>query len=208
MSGKATRKLLILLFALMALTTVPAESLAGQQWTFGSTLKQRPTTGEPASTCDTSGANIDVGPCTRVALGFADTGAVKGRIRAPMSGFIRRVRIRSGAPGLLHFKLVRLRRLDAQEETGEARAVSRGKLLRLKGRGHKAKRPIESFRIKLKVRKGDYLALDGSAISALVCRAGVFQQLIFQPPLGPFGPWQPSTERDDCTLLVQATIRR
>ena len=125
-----------------------------------------------------------------------------------MSGYIRRVRIRSGAPGLLHFKLVRVRRLDSQEETGEARAVSRGKLLRLEGRGHEAKRPIESFRMKLKVRKGDYLALDGSAISALVCRTGVFQQLIFQPPLGASGPWQPSTERDDCTLLVQATIRR
>jgi hypothetical protein len=171
---------------------------------FGSTLSQPPTTDvdQPAA-CDPSGE--DLGPCTRVALGFAATGAVAGRVTAPASGVIRRVRLRASTPGSVRVTLVRLRNVDRDGGQGEGRAVSRGALLRV--RGLAARRPgVESFRVNLRVRKGDHLALTGESTSALRCDAGDTEQLLFLPPLGNGGPFTPSTTYDDCTLLVQATV--
>jgi hypothetical protein len=186
---------------LAAPATAPAKSV-----TFGSTLSQPPTTTEAPATCDTSGVtNQDFGPCTRVALGYAATGAVAGRASAPVSGVIRRVRVRAAKPGAVRLTLVRLRAVDRPGGLGEGRAVSRGALLRVQA--ERPSRPIESFPVNLKVRKGDYLALQGSAFNAVRCQGGENEQLLFTPALAPFGAWDRSDDFDDCTLLVQATIR-
>jgi hypothetical protein len=82
--------------------------------------------------------------------------------------------------------------------------VSRGALLRV--RGAAARTPIESFRVNLRVSKGDHLALVGESTGALRCDGGDTEQLLYIPPLGLNGPFEPSTHYDDCTLLVQATV--
>ena len=193
--------------ALLAL--VPSTALAARGVTFGSTLSKPPTDYDPAATCDTTGTNADTGACTRVAIRFDGTGAVKGRVRAPRKGVIRRIRIRAAAPAVVRFKLARVQRLDYDEVEGDAKSPSRGRLLHLKGRGLAAKGAIESFKVKLRVKKGDYLALQSSTLTAMTCRpVPDFQQLLFQPVLDPGGPFQSSAGHDDCTLLVQATIKR
>jgi hypothetical protein len=193
---------------MLAVTLLMAAPPAGQAATrvsFGSTLNAPPTDFDPPATCDTSGAtNQDIGPCTRVALGYAATGAVSGQVRAPISGVIRSVRVRAGKPGALRVTLVRIRNLDRPGGLGEAQAVSRGALLRVQA--ERPSRTIESFPVNLKVRRGDYLGLQGSAMSAMRCQGGDSEQLLFFPPLAPFGAWQRSDGFDDCTLLVQATV--
>jgi len=180
---------------------------AATSLTFGSTLNAPPTPSDPPATCDTSGVtNQDLGPCTRVAIGYAATGAAAGAVRAPMSGVIRRVRIRAGTPGTLRVTLVRVRNLDKPGGEGEAQAVSRGALLRVQA--ERPSTPIESFPVNLKVRRGDYLALQGSSISAMRCQGGDTEQLLYFPPLTPFGAWGKAGGFDDCTLLVQATVTR
>jgi hypothetical protein len=149
----------------------------------------------------------DLGQCTRVALGYAATGAVAGQVRAPISGVIRRVRVRAGSPGTLRVTVVRARGVDRTGGLGEAQAVSRGALLRVQAE-EPLRHAIESFPVKLAVRRGDYLALQGSSISAMRCEGGDTEQLLFFPPLQPFGAWQRSDGFDDCTLLVQATVTR
>lgn len=192
-----------LITSLALLLAAPAAG--AKQVTFGSTLNQPPTVQDPA-TCDTSGVtNQDIGPCTRVAFGYAATGAVAGRSSAPVSGTIRRVRVRAAKPATVRVTLVRLRRVDKPGGAAEGRAVSRGALLRVQA--ERPSRPIESFPVNLKVRKGDYLALQGSAFNAVRCQGGDSEQLLFNPPLAPFGAWERNTEFDDCTLLVQATIK-
>jgi hypothetical protein len=99
-----------------------------------------------------------------------------------------------------------VRTVDREGGVGEAQAVSRGALLRVQA--ERPSRPIESFAVNLKVRRGDYLALQGSAMSAMRCGGGDSEQLLFFPPLRPFGAWQRSDGFDDCTLLVQATVTR
>jgi hypothetical protein len=178
---------------------------AATSLTFGSTLNAPPTSSDPPATCDSSGVtNQDVGPCTRVAIGYPATGAVAGAVRAPMSGVIRRVRIRAGTPGTLRVTLVRVRNLDKPGAEGEAQAVSRGALLRVQA--ERPSRPIESFPVNLRVHRGDYLALQGTSISAMRCQGGDTEQLLYFPPLKPFGEWGKAGAFDDCTLLVQATV--
>jgi hypothetical protein len=193
---------LAVLYALIAALWL-AGSAHGADLTFGSTLSQPPTTDVDApATCDPSGANEDLGPCTRVAVGFAATGAVADRVTAPASGVIRRVRVRASTPTTMRLTLARVRNFDREGGLGEARVVSRGTVLRVRGLAQRT--PVESFRVNLKVRKGDHLAVVGESTSALRCDGGNTEQLLFVPPLG--GEFQPSTHYDDCTLLVQATV--
>jgi len=194
---------LALAVLVVALALTPGAASA-RTVTFGSTLNKAPTDFDPPATCDSTGANMDIGPCTRVSLGFAATGAVRGAIRAPVSGTITRMRLRAGTPGAVRVTLARLQNLDRDGGLGEARVVSRGTLLR--AQGPEARKPIESFRTRLKVTRGDYLAVEGSSTSMLRCEGGDSEQLIFQPPLAPFGDWQRSEGFDDCTMLLQATI--
>ena len=168
-------------------------ALAAAAVVFGHPLDKPPTGGDQPATCDTSGGSTDLGPCTRVAT----------RWPAPRSGTIDRIRLRAGAPGTLRLVLVRLRSFDRAGGTGEARLVSAGALLRAQGRGG-----IEAFRVRLRVRKGDHLALQGSSFPALRCDGGDAEQLLFLPPLGADGAWTASDAFDDCALLLQARIRR
>jgi plastocyanin len=188
---------------LIAAATIAAAAVA----TFGSTLSQPPTDVDPPATCDVSGANQDTGPCTRVAIGYPATGAVAGRASAPFAGVIRRVRVRAGTPGALRVLVVRLRAVDREGGTGQGRAVSRSALLRVEGRGSAARHAIESFRVRLPVGRGDYLALEGSSFSALRCEGGDVEELLFDPLRSP-APFADSSERDNCTALVQATVTR
>jgi hypothetical protein len=192
----------------LALTGSAAAAAKVRSATFGSTLSKPPTNADPPATCDTSTVTArDLGPCTRVALGFAATGAVGNRVRVPFDGVIRRVRIRAGTPGAVRVTLVRVRNVDRPGGEGEARAVSRGKTVRVQTIGEGPPRAIDTFATHMRATRGDYLALESSSISAMRCEGGDTEQLLF-PPLQPFGAWEGSQGFDDCTLLVQATITR
>ena len=192
-----------LLATVLGLCAVPAAADAAVRVSFGSNLSQPPTDFEPPATCDSTGANVDTGPCTRVALGYAGTGAIHDHVRAPLSGTIRRIRIRAGTPGTLRVVLVRIGSLDRDGGRGEGRATTRSPLLRLQGRGLTA---AESFTVSMRARQGDYLAIESPSTSALRCVGGDSEQLLFSPPLMPGDPIQPSSGYDDCTLLIQARI--
>jgi len=100
---------------------------AGGAWAsrtaaFGSTLSQPANTFDPPATCNvqrpSDGAGqpenqgTDTGTCTRVAVAHPATDAVGGRVNAPFSGVVRRLRLRAGAPGNVRVELVRMTNLD------------------------------------------------------------------------------------------------
>jgi hypothetical protein len=168
---------------------------------FGSTLNQPPTGIDAPYTCDPTGRDSDLGPCTRVALGYFATGAVGDRVSAPVSGVIRRVRVRAALPGAVRLSVARVREVSRDDGQGQARVRSRGVLLRMTGR-----KPIQTFRVRLRVREGDFLALQGSAFPLLRCQGGNTEQLVFTPSLRPRSAFAASEYYDDCTPLIQATI--
>jgi len=200
--------ILVAALALMA----PAAAHARHTASFGSTLSAAPTNVDPPATCtvqrapqgagEPSNSFSDTGPCALVAVGYSATGAVAGRVSAPFSGVIRRVRLRAGAPGLVRLQLVRLRGLDRDNGVAQAAAEPRGVTLHVAGRG--AGR-AESFRVNLPVHKGDYLAFAGGSFTALHCAGQAVDDLIYQPLTPAF---QDVGDNDSCTLLVQATISR
>ena len=97
-------------------------------------------------------------------------------------------------------------RLEYHAPWHEGREVSHGRTLRVQTIGEGPPRTVDSFAVGLRAHQGDYLAVESSSISAMRCEGGDTEQLLFQPPLQPFGAWEQSETFDDCTLLVQATI--
>jgi hypothetical protein len=197
--------------ALAAAVLAPAGGAwASRTASFGSTLSQPATNFDPSATCNvqrpSEGAGIpsnegtDTGKCSLVAVAYAATGAVAGRVNAPFSGVVRRLRLRSGAPGFVRVELVRLSKLDRDGGEAGAAAEKRSVKLFLHGRG------IESFRVRLPVRKGDYLAFESASFTALRCTGDAVDDLIYEPLSA--GPLDTVSDNDSCTLLVQALVSR
>ena len=193
------------LIALAALLCVPGAASAAHSVTFGSTLSQPPTDFDPPATCDTTpGQGEDFGACTRVAIGYAATGAVAGRVAAPVSGTLTRVRIRAGTPGLVRVVVARVQDNDNEGQIGKGQAVARSKKLELRGKGAGG---AETFKVRMPVSKGDFLGLESSSFSAERCAGGDVEQLLFYP-LVPRRPLDEAFDRDACTLLVQGVITK
>jgi hypothetical protein len=189
---------------LLAALALAPPAAAARDVRFGSSLAEEPTGFDPPETCDTSPSDFarDDGPCTRVAVGFGAGGAVAGRVTAPADGVIRRVTLRAGAPGTLRVKLVRLKDVSLADGTGSGQAASSGALVHVRGK------VVESFRVRLVVHKGDYLAAEGGSFTVLRCAGDAVQQLLFNPTLALGADFAPAHEHDTCTLLLQATITR
>ncbi len=192
--------------ALAALLLVPAASHA-KTYTFGTRLDHEPSNSAPGHNCREDGSDDPTPPCTRVAI---DEGAaVPGGLTAPRNGTIVKFRVRAGAPGQITFRLVRLRNLGYDATLGDfagfGRGAGVGPTVYPQGRGFYDYKPVEEFPAHLRVRKGDYLAIDSTSTSVLYCSGGGNNQLIFSPALTP--SFAISTQSEGCDLLVQAVMK-
>jgi hypothetical protein len=183
--------------AIAAMLALPVASQASPV-DFGSTLTSQPTA---SNTCDLSGNNMNVGPCTRVGVAYIDGGAVNGAVTAPIDGTITAFRVRSGVAGSITFRLVRFSGINVHTGQGTATGDGTGPTVNVAGTTN-----IESFPANLPVHAGDYLAIDSSSTGTLTCDQGSNEQYLFNPPLADNGPLTAHTDIDDCTLLVQAEI--
>jgi hypothetical protein len=146
------------------------------------------------------------GGCTRVGANFSATGAVGGNVQAPESGKIKRVRLIAATPGNFRFYLLKLRNLDLTTGTGLAKAKRKGPRIEYDGDGLTSK-PIEHFKVGVKVKRGEFLAIKSRKTSTLECTPTTVNQLVYQPPLGLGGGFVASGSFDRCQLLVQAVIK-
>ena len=200
-----------LLVAASAALVVPVGASA-KSTTFGSSLVN-----EPANTGNNRScllASVQA-PCTRVGFYTGNAGVTK----SPVNGTITKFRVRSAAPGQMTFKLVRVRGVDLNAGTCQARAVATGPTVnvlgpQLDGDGEIVNTdnpyPIQTFRTKIKVRKGDVVAIDSTTTDALYCANGDPGQLLFRPVLKVSKKFRSTTSVDDnnqCSLLVQAVVK-
>ena len=199
-------RLLSAVSAVAALLLVPAAGHA-KTYTFGTRLDHEPSNSTPGHNCREDGSDDPTPPCTRVAI---DEGAaVPGGLTAPRNGTIVKFRVRAGAPGQITFRLVRLRDLGYDAALGDfagfGRGAGVGPTVYPQGRGFFDYKPVEEFPAHLRVRKGDYLAIDSTSTSVLYCSGGGNNQLIFSPALTP--SFAISTQSEGCDLLVQAVMK-
>lgn len=201
---------LIPLLATAATLAVPAFAQA-DTFTFGSRLDHEPSNSAPGHNCREDGSDDPTPACTRVAID--QSFAVPGGLVAPADGTIIKFSVRAGAPGTLTFRLAQLQNLGFDPALGRTTALGRGAgvgpTVNVQGNGFRDPAedqgdPIESFSARLRVHKGDFLAIDSTSASTLYCSGGGANQLIFDTPLG--AAPQQSTKTDGCELMVQAEM--
>jgi hypothetical protein len=146
------------------------------------------------------------GGCTRIGVDYSATGAAGDNVAAAESGRIKRIRVVAAAPGNFRFFVTKVQNLNLPIGSGEAKAKRKGPRIEYEGNGFSSK-PIEHFEVKVKVKKGEYLAIRSRKTSALECSPTAVHQLVFQPPLGLGGGFVSADAFDRCQLLIQAVIK-
>src|SRR5436305_13232965 len=126
-----------------ALVVAPAGACAATTW-FGSSLNHDPA--NAGLSCNPTHPSAPGRLCTRVGSYFPGT---SGRVKAPVAGTIVKIRIRPQGPMKLTFKLVRLRHVSSNHESGQAKVIETGPKLTVKGPSsaqlNNGVYPIESF---------------------------------------------------------------
>jgi hypothetical protein len=186
---------------LAAVAAVMAPAAVGAS-KFGAKLTGvQPVGASPAHNC------IPVaGGCTRVGVNYAATSAVGANAAAAENGKVKRIRVVAATPGNFRLFLAKVQSFDLATGTGQAKVKRKGPRIFYEGNGFTSK-PIEHFETRVKVRKGEYLAIKSRKTSALDCTPATVNQLVFQPPLGRGGGFVSADAFDRCQLLVQAVVK-
>lgn len=175
---------------------------------FGIRLDHEPSNSLPAHNCREDGSEDPTPICSRVATDRGD--AVGGRLRAPANGTIVRFRVRAGGPGVVTFRLARLKQFGFDQSLGDWSGLGRdagvGPTVMVAGHGFdETGNPVETFPAHLRVHKGDYVGLDSASTSALYCSGGGANQAIFMTRLNQ--RFERLDKTDGCELLVQAVMK-
>ena len=197
------KKILFTAIAVIAMTIVPATSMAAPV-KFGSMLNPtvKPSNSLPGLDCG-EGAS---GPCTMIqneAYGRPDGGEL-----APKTGTIKKIRLIAGGPGSFKLQIAKVKR-STLFGTNEAKVVYNGPRISYQGQTEANEEAgsyrVESFNVNVPVKKGQQLALKGNITSMVRCSSGGDNTLIYTPPLG--SAFRPATNTDGCWILMEAVIR-
>jgi hypothetical protein len=190
----------IVLLAVLALLALPAQGMAASKFGAKLTPDVQPSNASAPHACQPD-EDMPTGPCTRVLM---DAYGRPDQPNAPKSGTIKRIRLIAGAPGSFQLQLVK-----ANAATQRAKLVRNGPTINYQGQDSPDAETykVESFKVKVPVKKGQYLAIRSSETSTLRCSSGGPNQLIFQPPLSLGSPFRTATDTDGCWLLLEAVIK-
>lgn len=189
--------------ASLAIAVVPAAGVAKAPVKFGAKLNStvQPSNSLPGLTCN--GPETPLEPCTMVlndAYGRPNGGEI-----APRTGTIKRIRVIAGGPG--SFRLMAVKKINGTD----ALAKRYGQRISYRGQNEAAEEEgdynVESFKVDMKIKKGEQLALRGSITSMIRCSSGGPNTLIYTPPLFLGGRFTPASNTDGCWLLMEAVIR-
>ena len=184
-----------------ALLLVPAQGIASTS--FGAKLSPdvQPSNASSAHPCTPTEGQ----PCTRISMeGY-------GRPELPMAprkGTIKKIKLIAGEAGSFRFQLAKVRPGSKQ-----AKIVRNGPRISYQGQayGEDGIDPdsyrVETFKLNVPVKKGEYLAIKSTSTSMLRCSSGGPNQLLFQPPLALGSPFRTADDTDGCWLLLEAVIK-
>jgi len=182
----------------LVVAAVPAQSMAATPFGAKLTPDVQPSNAGTAHPCPIEGQ-----ACTRVLM---DAYGRPDQPAAPRKGTIKRIKLIAGEAGSFKLQLARVGAASQQ-----AKIVRNGPTIDYEGQPQIEEDPetyrVESFRVNLKVGKGERLAIRSKATSTLRCSSGGPNQLIFQPPLSLGNPFTTASDTDGCWLLLEAVIR-
>jgi hypothetical protein len=146
--------------------------------------------------------------CTRVMTEARNRGdaALTAEI-APKNGTIGHIKLIGGVPGKFRLQIVK-----AKPNQGKAKLVRNGPVIHYNGQGTDEDQGppyvVESFPVKVKVDKGDYLAVKAKEISFEYCSGGSRGQITFEPPLKASKRFKHTSQKDDCLMLLEAVYKK
>lgn len=187
-----------------ALLAVPATSSAGTSFGAKLTPDVQPSNAGEAHPC-IPGSEEATGPCTRVLM---DAYGRPDQPNAPRKGKINRIKLIAGEAGTFRLQIVK-----ANPETEQAKLVRNGPVINYQGQPVLGEDDVaenyrvEKFKVNVKVKKGQYLAIESTETSTLRCSSGGPNQLIFSGPLQAGDPFRTADETDGCWLLLEARIK-
>jgi hypothetical protein len=195
--GRIALALVALLGALALIAaTAPAEGHAKKAANFGANLKAggyTPVASPVHCKWDSSKG------CSRLPVFYAEPPHAGTAPYAPHTGVIRRIRLVAANKGRL--------RIQLGETSGNPNDTGRvhrnGPVIKYKGTGK-----IEVFKVKIPVKKFQYVGFRTKRASTLSCQGfGQDSSLQFDPPLKPGGLFQTTSWSEDCTHLIGARMR-
>jgi hypothetical protein len=184
-----------------ALLIVPAQGMASTSFGAKLTPDIQPSNANSAHPC----TPVERQPCTRISMdGYGRPGLPK----APKKGTIKKIKLIAGEAGTFRFQLAKVRPGSQQ-----AKVVRNGPVINYQGQayGEDGSDPdaynVETFKVNVKVKKGEFLAIKSTSTSMLRCSSGGPNQLLFQPPLALGNPFRSADDTDGCWLLLEAVIK-
>lgn len=185
----------------VALLAVPAIGKAATPFGAKLTPDVQPSNAETAHPCAPNPARS----CTRVLM---DAYGRAGQSKAPKSGKIKRIKLIAGEAGSFRLQIVKVK-----AGTQQAKLMRNGPLVRYQGQPPlvdpdepaEAYR-VETFKVNVKVKRGEQLAIKSRETSMLRCSSGGANQLLFQAPLALRSPFRTASETDGCWLLLEGVI--
>jgi hypothetical protein len=173
--------------------------------TFGAKLT---TQSQPSNAFGGQPCEPKTAPCTRVMSEAYRRPDPETDQKAPKDGTIAKIMIVAGVPGAFRIEL-------AKAEVGKqkAKVVTRGPLIHYKGQGtgdvdNGPPYTIETFKVNLPVKKGEFLAVQAKKISFEYCAGGGDSQLTFEPPLVAGKPYRHTSHTDGCLMLLEAVYEK
>jgi hypothetical protein len=208
-SGSYVLAVLSVLVAPLALVGMASSSgsaaTAATPTFFGAklTTQSQPSNAENGQSCDENAGIPHGATCTWVAITAFENGS---HFTAPSTGTIKQVKLVSCVAGKFQLELAR-----ADPNAFKAKIVAKGPEITYKGQspcggGSGDHYVVQSFRVKLRVTKGDYVAIVAKSAGTLSCSGGD-GFLLYAPPLRVGGPAKKSDSGASCDLLVQLSYR-
>jgi len=172
---------------------------------FGAKLssQSQPSNAENGQSCDENAGIHHGATCTWVAISAFENGS---HWKAPRAGTVHHVKLVSCKAGKFRLQLAK-----ADPSTHKAKIVAKGVEISYKGQ-----RPcggvngdhfiVQSFKVKLHVAKGDFIAIKARSAGTLHCSGGD-GLLLYAPPLPVGGSFKKSHSGASCDLMVQLSYR-
>jgi len=167
------------------------------------TAQSQPSNAENGQSCDENAGIRHGSTCTWVAITAFENGS---HFTAPRTGTVKHVKLVSCKAGKFRLQLAK-----AHLGARRAKIVVNGPEITYHGQSpcggasgdHYV---VQSFRVKLHVTKGDYIAIKARSTGTLSCSGGD-GFLLYAPPLPVGGPFKTSHSGASCDLLVQLSYR-
>lgn len=195
--ARSRRRLLVALAAVVAFAAVPATGQAA--FKFGSKLAGdvQPSNAGNGHFCVESN---HAQKCTWImneAYGRPNTGH-----KSPKNGKITKIRIIANAPGSFVAQIVTVQKSG---DKYKAKVTAESRKLTYDGQDDDMEPyEIESFNVKLTIKKGQRLAIKTNKTSFLRCSSGGDNTLLYKPPLVKGKAFRKNTNDDGCWLLIEA----